>query len=89
MRPIYDPVVISGTFCKSSGFSGDVSIMAPLPGADSAVVPMTFVAVILAQIDDPHSRSKGLDLKILTGTIQVSAAITSELDPSQFRSSVL
>ncbi len=61
--------MISGTFETSSGASGDVSIIAPLPGPDSAVVPITFFTAILAHTDEPHSKLNGAALSILTGTI--------------------
>jgi hypothetical protein len=48
--------VISGTFERFIGASGEVNMIAPLPGFEYAVVPMMFVAETLAQTDVPHAR---------------------------------
>ncbi len=40
--------VIVGTFCKLSGASGFVSMIAPLPSSDCGDDPIMFIAVTLA-----------------------------------------
>ena len=41
------------------GASGLVMIIAPLPSLDKSVLPIMFVATILAKIEDPHGILNG------------------------------
>lgn len=89
LRPIYDPVVIDGTLARFKGASGDVSIIAPLPGVEKPVVPMMFVAEILAQMEVPQVMLKGEAKSTLTGTTQLLAETIDELVPLQLTRSKL
>lgn len=60
VSPITWPVVTSGLFASSSGASGFVKIIAPLPSADASELPLPLTATTFAIIEEPHGRRAGL-----------------------------
>ncbi len=58
-------------FIKSTGASGYVKIIAPLPGSDTRELPRLLIAVTRTYTLDPHGKRYGDNLSADIVTLQV------------------
>lgn len=68
--------VTDTTFCKLSGASGLVKILAPVPTVDHGESPLTLVAYTLAYMSEPHSMLYGIVISSEIGTKHDKSVLT-------------